>query len=51
MQQIDGVGAKKAEKIVAYRQAHGEFKSVDDLKNVAGFGVKTVAKLKDNLTI
>ncbi|KRM91679.1 helix-hairpin-helix domain-containing protein [Fructilactobacillus florum] len=51
LQQIDGVGAKKAEKIVAYRQAHGEFKSVDDLKNVAGFGVKTVAKLKDNLTI
>ncbi|MPQ19525.1 competence protein ComEA [Lactobacillus pentosus] len=50
-QKLSGVGQKKAEKIIAYRQQHGNFKSVDDLKNVSGFGEKTVAKYKDQLTV
>lgn len=51
LQQLTGVGDKKADLIVAYRQAHGSFKSVDDLKKVQGFGDKTVAKLKDQLAV
>ena len=51
LQKLDGVGEKKAEKIIEYRQQHGEFKSADDLKNVNGFGDKTVAKLKDQLSV
>lgn len=51
LQQLTGVGDKKADLIIAYRQAHGSFKSVDDLKKVQGFGDKTVAKLKDQLSV
>lgn len=51
LQKLTGVGQKKAEKIVAYRQQHGPFKSVNDLAHVNGFGAKTVAKFRDQLTI
>ncbi|USS89491.1 ComEA family DNA-binding protein [Fructilactobacillus cliffordii] len=51
LQSISGVGAKKAEKIIAYRQQTGSFKAVDDLKNVPGFGSKTVTQLQDSLTV
>lgn len=48
---LTGIGDKKADQILAYRQQHGEFKQVEDLKNVDGFGDKTVAKLKDSLVV
>ncbi|USS87291.1 ComEA family DNA-binding protein [Fructilactobacillus hinvesii] len=51
LQSISGVGAKKAEKIIAYRQQTGSFKTVADLKNVPGFGAKTVTQLQDSLTV
>lgn len=50
LQQLTGVGEKKAEKIVAYRNDHGSFQSVKDLAQVPGFGDKTVANLADQLT-
>ncbi|RYY74767.1 MAG: helix-hairpin-helix domain-containing protein [Gammaproteobacteria bacterium] len=39
---LKGVGAKKAEAIVAWRKANGGFKSVDQLAEVKGIGAKTV---------
>ncbi|WP_429971214.1 helix-hairpin-helix domain-containing protein [Fructilactobacillus sp. Tb1] len=51
MQTINGVGQKKAEKIIEYRKQNGPFKSVDDLKNVPGFGDRTVANLKPSLSV
>lgn len=51
LQQLDGVGEKKAEKILAYRQEHGGFKSTDELKNVNGFGDKTLERLKPQITV
>jgi len=50
LQQLTGIGEKKAEKIVAYRNDHGSFQSVKDLAQVPGFGDKTVANLADQLT-
>lgn len=35
------VGAKAAERIVAYRTEHGPFKKAGDLMQVKGFGAKT----------
>lgn len=51
LEAVKGIGPKKAQAIVDYRKKNGQFKSVDDLKNVKGFGDKTVAKLKNDLTI
>lgn len=48
---ITGIGDKKADLILQYRQEHGSFNSVDDLKNINGFGEKTVAKLKPMLAV
>lgn len=44
---IKGVGAKKAEAIVHYRNAYGPFKTIGDLAKVKGIGNKTVDKNKD----
>lgn len=46
---LKGLGSKKAQAIVQYRQTHGQFKQVSDLTAVKGIGVKTLAKIeKDN---
>jgi competence protein ComEA len=39
---LKGVGQSKAEAIVAYRDANGQFKHVDELVNVKGIGIRTV---------
>jgi len=39
---LDGVGASRAKAIVEYRDAHGPFKSVDDLAQVKGIGERVV---------
>ena len=43
---VKGIGAKKAERIIAYREAHGKFASNDELKKVKGIGEKIVAEIK-----
>lgn len=48
---LPGVGPAKAKAIVEYRKAHGDFKSVDDLKNVKGIGDKTFADLKSDIAV
>ena len=49
--QLQKVGPKTAERIVAYRDANGPFKTIDDLKNVKGIGDKVLALNKDRLTV
>lgn len=48
---IKGIGAKTAEKIVAYREANGPFKSVDDLTKVSGIKEKRLDKIRAELTV
>lgn len=45
---LKGIGAKKASEIVAFRRAHGNFNTVNDLTKVKGIGEKTVARLEKN---
>jgi len=51
LQELSGIGEKKAEDIIQYREAHGEFKSVNDLTKISGFGDKTVEKISENATV
>ena len=47
---LSGIGSKKAEAIVKYREENGPFKTAEDLANVSGIGEKTVQKnIKDIL--
>lgn len=41
---LDGIGASRAQAIVAWRDAHGPFKKVDDLKHVKGIGKATIER-------
>ncbi len=47
---LNGIGAKKAEAVLAYRANHC-FKNVDDLTAVKGISTKTVEKNRANLTV
>lgn len=49
--QVPGIGEVKAAAIIAYRTQVALFQSVDDLKNIQGFGDKTVEKLRDHVTV
>jgi competence protein ComEA len=51
LDQLDGVGPATAQKIVAYRQQHGGFRSVSELDQVPGIGEKKLAALKDRLRV
>ena len=50
-QVLDGVGLKKAEAIVAHREAHGRFDSAEDLARVKGIGEATVRRNADKIRI
>ncbi|MGX7041876.1 helix-hairpin-helix domain-containing protein [Leuconostoc holzapfelii] len=51
LQMLEGIGEKKAEQIIAYRQTNGGFKQITDLKAVSGIGEKRFETLKDKLTV
>ncbi len=51
LETLKGVGPAKAQAIIDYRKKNGNFKTVDELNNVPGFGDKTLAKLKPEITV
>ena len=51
LETLNGIGPSKAIAIIEYRKENGNFKTVDDLNNVPGFGDKTLAKLKPEITV
>ena len=51
LQKLTGIGQKKAEQIIAYREQKGSFKKIEDLMQVSGIGEKTFASLKDQLAV
>ncbi|MDA9470135.1 helix-hairpin-helix domain-containing protein [Enterococcus sp. 5H] len=48
---LTGIGQKKAQEIIRYREENGGFKSIEELKNISGFGEKTFEKLKDSISV
>lgn len=54
LEQLDalpGVGPTLAQRILAYRAAHGSFRSVDQLRQVSGIGARTYAELRPLLIL
>lgn len=51
LQEIPGIGEKKAQAIVEYRNAHGPFGSVNELTNVKGIGDKLLEKMKPHIRL
>ena len=50
MSVIKGVGEKKAEAIIQYREKNGPFESIDELSNIKGIDIGIIEKNKHNLT-
>jgi competence protein ComEA len=48
---LPGVGPAIAGRIVAYREAHGGFKSIDELEQVPGIGPATMQRLRDLVSL
>lgn len=48
---ISGVGEKKAEAIIEYREQHGPFKSVDEITKIKGIGQGILDKNRENLSV
>ncbi|HEY7028365.1 MAG TPA: helix-hairpin-helix domain-containing protein [Gemmatimonadales bacterium] len=50
-ERLAGIGPYMAGRIVAYRNRHGSFGSVDDLLKVGGIGPATLAKVRESLAL
>ncbi|MDR1560625.1 MAG: helix-hairpin-helix domain-containing protein [Clostridiales bacterium] len=51
LMELPGVGQVTADNIIAYRTEHGDFKSVEDIKNVSRIGEKTFERLKELISV
>lgn len=47
---ISGIGESKAKNIIEYREKNGEFKNIEDIKNINGIGDSLFNKIKDSIT-
>lgn len=51
LQKLPGIGPVLAERILAYRDSAGVFKSVEELSKVKGIGDKKLAAIRDRITV
>ncbi len=51
LQTLNGIGEKKAAAIIAYREEHGAFTDISQIKNVNGIGEKTFENIRDKITV
>ena len=50
LEELDGIGEIIAQNIVNYRESHGKFSSISELKKVEGIGDKTLDKIEPYIT-
>ena len=46
---LPGIGPATAQKIIDYRQEHGNFSSIEDIKNVKGIGEAKFSRMQDKI--
>ncbi len=51
LEQLPGIGPVLAQRIVEYREAHGPFQSIEDIKKVSGIGEAKFEQIKDLITV
>jgi competence protein ComEA len=51
LEQLPGIGAKVAARIVEYRTKKGPFRKIEELMNVQGIGEKSFLKIRAQLTV
>lgn len=51
LMKLSNIGESKAEKIIDYRTANGNFNSIEDIKKVSGIGDKLYDSIKENITV
>ena len=49
--ELKGIGEKRAQAIIEYRQKHGPFKTADELALVKGIGASVIAKNREFIRI
>jgi competence protein ComEA len=51
LETLDGVGPAIAQKILAFRQQHGGFRTIDELDQISGIGPKKMAALRAQVRV
>lgn len=51
LQTLQGIGEATAQKIIDYRKQNGEFKQIEDIKNVPGIGDAKFENIKNNICV
>ena len=51
LQSLPGIGSKKAQDIIDYRNQNGPFQAIEDLLKIPGIGDNLFAQIKENITL
>lgn len=51
LDELPGIGPSIAERIIEYREEHGNFEKIEDLQNVKGIGEAKYSEIKDHVTV
>lgn len=51
LQRLPGIGPTLADRIVRYREKHGGFKRIEEIKEVNGIGEKKFQRIKSLITV
>lgn len=51
LQKLQGIGETTAQKIIEYRKQNGDFKQIEDIKNVSGIGDAKFETIKENIKV
>lgn len=50
-EKLNGIGPALSQRIVGYRNSHGPFKNIEEIKNVSGIGDKRFEDIKENICV